>query len=425
MNLTRFSIDMRQSFKHATLACVGVTLCALVAGCVTERPNQNRGVPVPAARADMPNSPVAKPATNASSLTARTQVALKPMGVVQYDGQRLPLASPDARFIAVQVGESPTWPAVLAEPGAEPPVCAIKVYDLTGAAVRLIDAEASLPTGCLLGRSADGTGFLVERLKPDGSRAIGKVEWLTGQVRWLADDASINAHGVLLPGGGFVFSRRGRESDAWQLVLRTAAGESIATPESGVYVMPMTAATDDVAYAIQLDPKSLTLVTLRIEKRSAGPTLGSVIARRVLSNQSSLLGAFQLAQLARPARAFSAHDGADGATALLMMDPRANAMSVFDPSSGIATVLAPRSMAAAAGPDVAQPGYFCTTPQSLTFVPAKARGSTAQGAPVLDEPFVPIASMAGQSPELLIVGPVRNQPDRLSIVRLMLLTGER
>src|SRR5262249_35862276 len=69
----------------------------------------------------LPDGPIAAPATAGKTLTSEVQVGVIPMGVVLYDGQALPLVSPDGRFIVVQEGDPPTWEAILAEPAAAQP----------------------------------------------------------------------------------------------------------------------------------------------------------------------------------------------------------------------------------------------------------------------------------------------------------------
>jgi len=59
--------------------------------------------------------PDAHSEAGAAWLRSRRLVSL---GDVEYDGLALPLISPDARFIATQVGPTPSWETVLAEPGA-------------------------------------------------------------------------------------------------------------------------------------------------------------------------------------------------------------------------------------------------------------------------------------------------------------------
>ncbi|MFN5946280.1 MAG: hypothetical protein ACK46I_14475, partial [Phycisphaerae bacterium] len=122
-----------------------------LSGCVTEVDNP-RGVPLPkqkeTQRSKLPTKPAGKTSERSPSepaevvppgqlpplpdgeiarradsptLTSRVQVAVVPLGVISYDGQTLPLVSPDGRFIAVQQGQPPAWQTVLAQDSAPLP----------------------------------------------------------------------------------------------------------------------------------------------------------------------------------------------------------------------------------------------------------------------------------------------------------------
>jgi len=78
------------------------------------------------------------------------------LGVVLYDGQALPLVSPDGRFIAVQEGEPPTWEAILAEPAAPVPTgTAMAVYRVGEHELKREAPAREVPSGLILGRAAD------------------------------------------------------------------------------------------------------------------------------------------------------------------------------------------------------------------------------------------------------------------------------
>ncbi|PKL33850.1 MAG: hypothetical protein CVV40_00310, partial [Planctomycetes bacterium HGW-Planctomycetes-2] len=161
-------------------------------GCVVEpgaptsrgvpyRPAPSERAPPRGARsapARPPDGPIATPATGAASVTTSVRVEVLPLGVVPFDGQTLPIVSPDGRFLAVQIGEAPAWPTILAAPGAAIPLAArIEIYSLAGAAPKRIEPATPLTPGLILTRACDDGGFLVEAPRPDGSRWIGRIPW--------------------------------------------------------------------------------------------------------------------------------------------------------------------------------------------------------------------------------------------------------
>lgn len=203
---------------------------------------------------DAPSSLVVRPVGSRPE-TTRVRLELKPLGTLRYDGQTLPLVSPTGEFLAVQQREEPTgpsaaasggnalsgadqhpteqwaattWAAALAQPFAEAPAnVSIVFYNL-----RTPEPFASnqgvtvaLPPGCILGRSADARGFLIERLLDDGSRWIGLVSWLDASVRWLVADEHHNAMATLGPSGELCWVRTRAGTRGSELVLRPDAAD--------------------------------------------------------------------------------------------------------------------------------------------------------------------------------------------------------
>lgn len=397
-----------------------VACAALMGGCVTEREGPApRGVPVrPAStgstiKADRPVLPSGPVATPAAALSSNAAVAatLFPLGQLVYDGQSLPLASPDGRFVAVQSGEPPTWPTILAEDAATPVNrTTLTIFDVSGSAVRLLSPPQPLPNGLMLGRAADAEGFLVESPQRDGSRWIGRVHWLTGETTWLAKDGKINAHATLLPNGNLVFTRREVGSARNELVLFSSEGEAVLAAEEGTsYWFPISSGEASLVYVLRLHAAGTDLEALRVE----GGNFGGALFRRHLSPSTDPLLAHQMGMTAAPL-------GSSRGGSLTCLSPRHGRAGVLDISTGLFEPLAPRALAAIASPDPASPGYFCSTPDALVFVPKIGTGAPA-GAPVavLPSPYVARAAWS-DPPSLLLVGPSRNAPDRLELLRLVL-----
>lgn len=265
----------------------------------------------------MPDGPVAKPAESADVTDARVTVALRPVGQVPYDGMTLPLISPGGGYLASQSGTSPTWDAVLAQPGgfvgASTRIGAFQIpgdHELANpsgrAAVRAISWPKPLPAGLLLGRSCDDRGFLVESPRPDGARWIGKVSWVSGDLTWLVQDNAVNAFATFGPRGELIFSRRAVASGAegrFELVIRpnaaSAANEAVARGLSRgeSFVFPVCGSDPDHVYALAFPGNGEgTLIIVAIALTSTGQERpGTVVARDSLNVEGTLLAACQAA----------------------------------------------------------------------------------------------------------------------------------
>lgn len=404
-----------------------LTLLAL-AGCVTEVQSGpgSRGVPVrpggaaptasDAPKATLPDGPVATPAVAVTS-SAAVRVTFFPAGSVPYDGATLPLVSPDGKYLAVQSGEAPTWPTLLAEPAAEPVNrTTITVFDVSGPTPSPMNGPDPVPGGLMLGRAADGAGFLVESPQRDGSRWIGRVAWGTGNLQWLAKDGNCNAHGVLTGDGSLLFTRRAPGATEADLVLVAHGKPESVRPAGGeTFAFPMAGDDPSVVYACRIGRNATDLEAIRVR----GGKLEGTVMRRLLGASADPLLAHQVAQTS-PGPA-SGRLGLEPGP-LVLYSPRTGCMAVFDLSSGVFEALTPKSVAAARSPDPLSPGYFCTTPEGLAFVPKIGSGGpTGAGTTVIGTQYVPRLIAAGpEQPSLLLVGPVRQTPDRLELVRMIL-----
>lgn len=400
---------------------VAIVAGAMVAGCVTQVEGPERGIRVKpasdrtpatnASTATIPSGPVAKPAASVTT-SAAVRLTLFPLGNVLYDGQTLPLASPDGHFLAVQSGEAPNWPTILAERGQEPTTrTTLRVFDVSGTAATLVSTVELSAWGLMLGRSADGEGYLVESPQRDGSRWIGKVGWLTGKVEWMAQGTSVNAHAVMVPGGGIAWTRRTIDSKNAELVLAWPGHKevSIRPPGEGSYWFPMVSGDAGVVYALRTHAGGTDLEAIRINDG----TLDAVMVTRTLAGTNDPLLAHQIAMTAAP----SVGGAASGP--LVCLSPRHGRMAVFNLGTGLFEPLGGKTLAAISSPDPRSPGYFCTTADSLVYVPKIGTGEASGGAaPVLTGAYVARAAWTNPA-SLLLIGPVKGQADRLEVVRVM------
>jgi len=416
------------------LACLLAAWLAGGPGCVVEKgsPAPRAGAaarPAPAGeRYELPEGPIARPARG-STLSTHVRVAVTPLGEIEYDGQTLPLTSPDGRFAACQTGRSPTWETLLAGPAAEVPGRSeLAIYTLGGAGgdrVRRVVPAEPLPPGLVLGRAADDTGFLVESPRPDGSRWIGRVNWLSGRLSWLAPSEDACAHAVFGPEGSLVYTRRPVGAEGSDLVLRMADGTESALAAGGSYAMPVWTGDPELVYAAQTSADGVAIVGVRV--RRAGPAqevggLGQVVTRRVIARASDAVIGYQALS---PVYSASA-EGERGLAPLVFFHPSMERMALLDPISGRVTGLAPKSISAAAGADGR--GYYCTTPRGLVYwaLPQALEmwsDQRAQPDPelrVLAEPYVP--RTVREKGRTLLIGPSRHAL-RLTVA-MMELVGE-
>lgn len=234
---------------------------------------------------------------DARTLTVNVRAAVVLLGSVPYDNFALPIVSPDGRFIATEAGIAPTWPTILAHAeGGVPEATRLEIHSLD-LRVGIQDnerQEAHLITivnePVLLGRSCDREGFLVESPREDGSRWIGKASWETGRITWLVRDESINAFAALGPGGRLAWSRRARDQENYELIVRLGDREwSYSTPEQS-WLLPTFSGRDDGLFVLLLQGDNLDLTFATASNKSA---FRQSIRTTPLASSSSLRTAFQ------------------------------------------------------------------------------------------------------------------------------------
>lgn len=411
-----------------------LALAPCLAACVTEPVRPTRGMPVKPREGgtssstpaeSLPPGPIAEPARGATTNT-RVQIAVVPLGSVAYDGQVLPLVAPDGRFIVVQEGDAPSWPAMLATPDASPPQgVRLRVYEVSSTGIQPVEHARALPEATLLGRAADSRGFLVEHLEPDGARWIGRVAWVSGELEWLVTGTSVNAHATLTRDGDLLFTRR-RADGVDDLVLRLADGrEATTSARSGSYAFPMTTLDPATVYALVRRADTVELEALRVVRDSAGgaTSLGQTIARRAVARGTAPALAYQIAApspAAAPVLRPRDEPGAatDGA---VLFHPGVGRMVLFDARAGEFLLLSPESVAAARWSAGDTEGYLCTTNAGLLFTvrPGPVGIIRRPDARVLGGPYV-ARPTAGPEGVVLLFGPDAARPDRLTVLAMKL-----
>lgn len=421
----------------------------LASGCVVEKQNkprtgityapeaQNQRGGGAAAPAELPKGPIAKPA-NAPRSNARILVQVDPLTTVTYDGQVLPMVSPDGRFIAVEDGEPPSWPTILAQPGAQPPVGThLVVYNVSAAPpqerTEIMSYPQPLPRGLMLGRSCDNQGFLVEAPQPDGSRWIGKVMWITGQLQWLVQGDAVNAHAVYGPQGHLLYTTRPVTSDRFELVMISKAGGESRRSGEVSYMFPLTTGEQDVVYAMSLGTVGLEIEAIRVVEDPPGShhfRLGLPLSRELIGKPADVALAYQVTSIVQNAVVTGREpDQSVTPAPLAILHPRLDRMAIFDTQASTFVPLPVHSISAIRWSESPEGGYLCTTPQGLMFsrtpVPGAPPSRTNTDVRLDPVAYVPRATANPQSPVILIGPPLKNPTGKLDIRRLKVVSEEK
>ncbi|HVZ94078.1 MAG TPA: hypothetical protein VG797_06170 [Phycisphaerales bacterium] len=435
------------------MAAVVVGLVVL-GGCVEERSSSRlsyRGVPVKPASAgsaaganrtpqaptspgktaaakpvELPEGPITEAPDSAETSNAHVRVAVVPLGTVPFDGTTLPVVSPDGRFVAVQMGEPPAWEQVLASPSATG-MCrtTVEIYELGSKGPAKVEPVETLPTGLLLGRSADSEGVLVEYPRADGSRWIGRIEWAGARLAWIARGNECAAHAVSLRGGVIAYARRGISEDHWSVHIG-GRDETVALPDGCTAAFPMPSDRPDLVHVICTSNRGIELLAFRIPGRDQPSQRPFMLNSAVLSASPDPLSAHLAASVVQPL-VRERHGDVTGESTLdplLFFHPGSKRMAAFSPTSGRVTLLAPGSISASELMDpVSGEGVLLTVEKSLVHQRLSMGPDgvlkASQPATVLGEPYVPRETMNPERPYVLI-GPVRTDPTRLQLLAMRL-----
>lgn len=399
-----------------------ILVVAALTACVTESATPTRGTPVKgssAARAALPDGPLATPAAQARTTISKVQVAVLPIGFVEYDGLTLPLVSPDGRFLVSRIGTAPEWPAMLAAAGAAaPPPGSFRIFGIGDKALEPIDSSAANTEDCVLGRDCDSQGFLVERMNADGSRSIGKVPWISAgdEVRWLVESTHVNAHAVLF-GGGLLFVRREIDSASWSLVYWSDAGaEVVRAATGGTYTMPLQTNDAGLVWALRTTAAGTELEAIRFADGAFGRTL----SRTLLTASTTPAASFQLSASTSNGSVLDAKSGPP----LAILSTRENGVVAINLDSGRATLICKGAIAVTPVSTSGMRGYICTKDEGLVYVPEDAATQPSTGramartdARLLNSPYIVRATSAEAAPFILL-GPALNAPDRMEVLKM-------
>ncbi len=434
-------------------AAMTAAAALLAPGCVVEKQNKPRTglsyAPAaepqrggPQAPVELPKGPIATPA-KANRSNARVLVQVDPLTTVDYDGQVLPLVSPDGRFIAVEDGEPPSWPTILAQPGALPPMGThLTVYNVSAAPpqekTEIMSYPEALPRGLMLGRSCDDQGFLVEAPREDGSRWIGKVMWITGQLQWLVTGDAVNAHAVYTSQGHLLYTTRpltGDKSDLVMISTKGPTGESKESRRSGEvsYVFPMTTGERDVVYTLSVGTVGLEIEAIRVVEDPPGShhfRLGLPLSRELIGKPGDVALAYQAcAPMQNAVVSGRGPEESPDPTPLVIYHPRLDRVAIFDTQVSTFVPLPAKSISAVRWNQSSEPGYLCTMPQGLIFTRQPTTGAppSRTSSDVRMDPvaYVPRATAGPDGPVILFGPPGKNSAGKLAIRRCSVVSEEK
>jgi len=411
---------------RAAIACAS-SIAATLVGCVTEgrRPGptasraiSDLGKPARASSGDVLSGPVATP-SNAPVTNTRIVVQVRALGTVPYDGQTLPVTSPDGRFLVAQTGLAPDWPTVLAQDDAPPASASgYVVYDLTKQPAVEVATTSRPPEGSVLGRGADTTGFLIESPRPDGSRWIGHVSWVSGETRWLARGGEICAHAALGPDGIIAFSSRAPGTSRSSIVIQNRDGRRDTLSDAdGAWVFPFFSSDARTLHAFRLSGVGIELISAPVEP--SAPRIGGVTSRRRVAPDPDLFLAYSMVASAQTP------DTTSPPQSLRFLDPRAKRMIEISLPTGLASILPEGSIAAARVPALARDGIFVTTPKGLVFSPDPTPPVNPDGSArprpdagrLFDAPHIVRPTPKNADSPFLLLGPVSGSSEpRISVI---------
>lgn len=367
----------------------------------------------------LPEGQIAQPVTSGVS-TSRVQVAVAPIGIIEYDAQTLPIVSPDGRYIAVQQGKAPTWPTILAQDDQTPADGArLAIFEVTDQGLKSLPLALDLPPGLMLGRDANTRAFLVESVRADGSRWIGEIPWATGQLSWLITGSDIFAHAAYMPDdvlAGIVCAARERGGEE-SVILLVQGGQRriLANEVDTAWTFPTPVASPGDGGAIVFG-MCVTRAGVEVGAIGIRETGGSILARRRVAAEGSIDLAYQAIASMQPS-AWSV-GGSTGDASIALVHPDQARVVVFEPRSGTVLPIGKGTVASIRWQDAGAGGYFVTGREGLLYLPDAGVQSGQTPARVLGSPFVVRAVNDHRGPSMIGFGPSKRNDRALEVLRV-------
>lgn len=187
-------------------------------------------------------------------------------GVLPWDRFTLPVISPNGLHAAVQLGKPPKISSLCGNDDSVIESTTIELHILDPIQGRRISPLHIGRDGLILSPAADDHGVLVEVPKEDGTRSIGKIEWATGNLNWLADDEHVNAFPTINSTHELVWSRKVANENRFYLVLQTLRGQRTIDDGISDWILPKFLGNDRLR-VFKIKDGSLSLVELDLRAR--------------------------------------------------------------------------------------------------------------------------------------------------------------
>lgn len=388
------------SRPRVTGACaLAVVLTAMIAACA--------GPSKPGARTAGTTPPPERQPLTGTIVGSALSFDLRPLGSVAGDGVTLPLLSPDGRHMAVQTGTAPDLATALARPGQRMPLASrIAMYRLEPRGlVRLGETDG----GVVLGRSADNRGFLVESVRPDGARWIGRIDWSSRETEWLVQDGRVNAFASLGADGTLVYSSRELRDGYFDLVVRKdGTPRRLSGNGTRSYLLPCLSGDGSRVFAFSLRDGILELASA--DPASAESMEQSIVRAFVTDRGNDELALFM-------SSAQGVRDGVDGKDWLLY-HRSVSSLARWNAVDGLRTI--PGGVLARATVDAGREAVLAGGKVRVRAVVADgAEPSLDPGTVVIEQLGVPRAlGVVEDKPAILLFAPEGNAV-RVLLVRIL------
>jgi hypothetical protein len=187
-------------------------------------------------------------------------------GVLPWDRFSLPVFSPDGLHAAVQLGEAPTIKTLCGDNNTAQNSTTIELHALDPLEGMHISPIHISQKGLILTRSANSQHCLVESPNGEMGRWIGKIDWATGNLRWMVTDEHVNAFPTINDIDDIAWSRRALDDQRFHLVVKTLRGQRVIDDGKSDWLMPIFLGIDRLR-VFRIQNGKLTLTELDLNAR--------------------------------------------------------------------------------------------------------------------------------------------------------------
>lgn len=322
-----------------------------------------------------------KPATNAVVMFS-TDIDWS-VGVLPWDRFTLPIISPDGTHAAVQLGPSVPSTVLAGTDRVNLSHTVIELHHLDPVRGKRNPPIVVDQKGLILGRNSNNVALLVEAPRGNSGRWIGRIDWATGQLRWLVSDDATNAFPTLNGRGDLAWSRRSQDATRFQLVVKTGRKERIIDDGESDWLLPTFAKVDNL-HVYRLKGGALSLVHLDLNARDPLLTSTSLLLMETGATREQT---WQIATT-NPTNPYGK---------LAFYHPIHHRMTVRQPGESLETVYLVRGSVAAA--PVADGSWIVATSDKVI----RQQLGTDDGIHLRDQLAVPIATTSDKWTHLMLV----------------------